>query len=198
MRKTSDSTPKASVAKKGTKAKASSPSRGGGSSSGKATADLRILIALAQKRAFGDDIVDRQEIQTQAAIANESSFKVTCGKLRSSGLIDYPCGKTLSITEAGLAKLGPEHTASIPKTNEEVHAATMELIKNKKSKDIFLFLSDGSTRSKAEIAASIGYDENVGSFKTYFGAVTKYIDKLDNKMYRLSDKNFPFGRPNAA
>ena len=163
-------------------------------SGGKQTADMRILIALAQKKAMGEETVDRSDIQTLAGIANESSFKVTCGKMRSTGLVTYPDNETLSITQAGMAKIGPEHTADVPTTNEEIHEQVLSTIKNKKSKEIFQFMTDGRTRSKAEIAEAVGYDKNAGSFKTYLGAVTKHMDKFEkNTMFQLKDKYFPYG-----
>jgi len=177
------------------KAKSVNKFKSGGGAKG--TADMRILLALAKKKALGEEVVDRKEVQTLAGIANESSFKVTAGKMRTKGWIDYPCNKTLSIMDAGMEKLGPDHKVDIPTTNEQVHEGIVELIKQKKSKEIFYYLTDGSTRSKAEIAKAIGYEENAPSFKTYIGAVSKYMEKLDNKMFRLQDKYFPFGRPAA-
>jgi hypothetical protein len=67
----------------------------------------RILEALASFRALGIDAVARSNVAVFAGASPTSSgFANNLGWLRTRGLVDYPAGGAVAITEAGLACVG--------------------------------------------------------------------------------------------
>jgi len=186
MARKSKSVPKS----KATKAKASS-SRGGQSLGQKA------LIILAQFRGMGKDALDREFLMVLCRSTNLSSFKVTLSNEKKKGFVEFPGGKTVSITEKGLEKV-PEGLIAVPTNDEELqdfYKKTLN-IKGTPAK-IFDFLRDGKSRTFEELAEHCGYGENSNksSFRVMLSTLTgakaaNVVVKDDNGLYRLADKCF--------
>jgi hypothetical protein len=128
---------------------------------------------------------------------NKGSFSTICGRMKKKGLVEYPDAKTIQLTQEGLDKVGPE-LSKLPKTNDEVQAKMRDSITRAKCRDIFDLLRDGKDHSIEECAKLIGFDVKSPSFKTYLTCLNKFTDKLSdsngNRMIRLSDSCYPFGR----
>jgi hypothetical protein len=191
-----DSSVSKPAAKKG-KPIAAKRSGGGGK---KPTSDIRILSAIARQHAVGDEFACRKQVAVIAAMPNEGSYNTTINNMKKKGLVvSSDDNKRLKVTDEGYAKLGPE-ARDVPKTNEDIQNHMKQLLKVPKARDMFDLMKDGSSRSRTELAASIGFEETSGSFKTYLGSLSKYTDKVEGpngtKMLQLKDMCFPFGRPN--
>ena len=184
-------TKKATAFNKPVAKKAKSGGRGG------ATAETRILNAIAHFVSLGKDVADRKEVMQVADMKNESSFKTMCGIVKRKGFVEFPDGNTIKLTEAGIEKVG--RAAVEPKGNEEVQAMIMGTIKNKKTRDMFEILTDGRIHSYPDLANAIGYEPSAPSFRTYVGGLSKFSEKSmlpdGTKMIRLTDIAFPSGRP---
>jgi hypothetical protein len=192
-----DTTASKATAKKGKSAFLKG--RPSSSSSKKPTAEIRILLAMAQQHAIGNEFACRKQVRTLADVPKEGSYNTFVNIMKKKGLlVTSEDNKGLKATEAGYEKLGPE-AAAAPKTNEDVQAKLKETLKVPKARIMFDVLTDGRAHSRSELAQTIGYEENNGSFKTYIGSLGKYCDKFDdpdgNKMYQLKNIAFPFGRP---
>lgn len=161
------------------------------------TAEDRVLGAIAHFVALGTATPERKEVMKVADMTNESSFKTTCGTLKRKGFAEYPDGSTIQLTEAGIHKVG--RAALEPKSNEQVQSMLMETLKNKKTREMFVILTDGQTHFVHDLAQAIGYEMTAPSFKTYVGGLAKFVEKSTTpdgtKMLRLKDVAFPRGRP---
>jgi len=173
-----------------TKKKTASSGKKGGPS-----AETRILTAIAQKNAMGEETPNRKDICTMAGMGSEDSFRVTCNIIKKKGLIEFPDKITVKLTPEGLEKVGPE-LAKAPTTNDAVQAQIKDTLPSGKPQKLFEYLLDGCARSKAEIAHELGYDDaKSDSVRVFISKLSKYIEREDGKI-RLADKVFPFGRPN--
>jgi len=174
----------------------SSKNKSGGR--GGATAETRIMSAVAHFLSLGKEVADRKEVMQVADMKNESSFKTMCGTVKRKGFVEFPDGNTIKLTEAGIEKVG--RAAVEPKGNEEVQAMIMETMKNKKTRDMFEILTDGRVHSLPDLAKAIGYEASAPSFRTYIGGLSKFVEKSvspdGTKMIRLMNIAFPRGRPN--
>jgi hypothetical protein len=81
----------------------------------------RILDALAELKSLGLEDVDRNNLAVLAGQSPKSSgFGINLGSLRNQGLIDYPAGKRVALTNSGVMRANP----TIPVNNfAQLHAA---------------------------------------------------------------------------
>lgn len=200
MAKNSNTT-KAAIVKKAkpTKTKSSSSPKKKKGGSGGGSAKDRIMSALAQKHNVNDKAPTRKQICSMAGIKNMKSFMTSCSALKTQGSIEYPCGKTLALSAQGLEEVDGE-LAEAPTTNDAAQETMKEMITQKKGRDLFELLTDGSTRSYAELAEHVGHDDVKNkSFLTYVSSLSKCSEKVTGpngeKMLKLNDDAFPFGRP---
>lgn len=88
----------------------------------------------------------------------------------------------------------------LPKTNDEVQQTILDekQIKGGNPTKIFKLLLDGRARTKQEIAEAIGcddYEAKKDSIRVQINTLNQFTEKTDDGKIRLSDKVFPFGRP---
>jgi hypothetical protein len=111
-----------------------------------APAKRRILVALRQLEAIGNPEADRDAVAWFAgASPNSSGFANNLGALRTAGLIDYPAGGKVKLTEAG--------KDLVPETPAPTHEDIVSLVRDKVTPAQFRLL-------EAAIAA---YPEDVAS-----------------------------------
>lgn len=153
----------------------------------------RIVGALASQFAMGFDKPDRKTIMGLALITSAKSFANILPDLKKrDGLVDYD-SKCIWLTDAGKDHVG-EDALAVPTDNgpmQEKLRSTM--LKSKKEREVFDFLTDGKWYTRQEIADSMGHAFNK-SFQNAVGAVGKVCEKQGGKM-RLKDMCFPAGRP---
>lgn len=158
---------------------------------GKRTSEDRILDALASQLTFGIEAADRNTVQSLAAMTNKRSFDTILLNMKKKGLVTYD-SKTASLTDAGVDQIGPEAT-SVPQSNDAMQAKLRELIKQKKSREIFDIMLDGRFYSRSELAEKMCTEDNK-SFGTYVSALSKIVDRENGKI-GLKGMAFPCGRP---
>jgi len=152
-------------------------------------ASLRILKAIASQRALGIEDADRIRIQGLAAIPNKRSFDTTLSTEKKKGHLTFD-STTVRLTEAGWEEV--EDAAMIPMTNVAMLNKLKSTIKVKKAREIFDVLADGHAYTRAELATKMGLENN-NSFRTYVSALSKVVERKNEKI-RLKEVSFPCGR----
>lgn len=104
---------------------------------------------------------------------------------------------TMHLTEAGLKNAEQVLPAA---DNQAALDQAKDKIKMGKGKKVFEYLSDGETRTYAEIGKTIGNDHTNRSFQNIIGPLKslgyiEYTEKDGQKACRMLDEMFPFGRP---
>lgn len=158
--------------------KRSSPARQEGSADISA-AGQKILDALAWWEMVGRQVVDKQSAAFAAGYTVNGHFNNTLGSLRTSGLIDYPQGGTVALTEAGRGAANYPDSAG---TLEDLHEAIRSKLSAAQERIINLVITEHPTpHSKEWIAEAAGYTVNghfnnvLGSLRT-LGLITKRGD----------------------
>ena len=115
-------------------------------------------------------------------------------KLKQKGLIEFDT-KTVSLTAKGLEAAGP--LAERPTSNTAHHKMILQTLSGKKLIQMFELLADGQTRSKDEVAKTLGYaDAGQKAFCNVCGALRgkKLAEYPEKHSVRLSDACFVAGR----
>jgi predicted transcriptional regulator len=173
------------------------PSTGSGGSSDLKPPFEAILQAMGKLRAIGQDNPKRTDVQTFSGNAKTyEGFKKNLGSLRSQyGLVDFPCGQTVTLTEKGIQHVGEVDRTSV--TNESAQELMKELLAPK-AREILHAMVDGASHDRNAIAEQLGYDmsklsgfnKNVSRMKTL--DIVSYPTKTT---IQLTDRCFPLGRP---
>lgn len=152
------------------------PHAAGVTADGVSPAQQKILNSLAWWSVIGVDVVEKQCAAVMAGYTVNGHFNNVVGSLRTAGLIDYPTGGAVSLTDAGRqAATFPES----PGTLEDVHRAWREKLSPAQWKIVeAVMAAHPREMDKEEVAAAAGYTVNghfnnvLGSLRT-LGVITK-------------------------
>ncbi len=139
---------------------------------GLAPALQRILNALAELAGIGLTAPTREQLAMWVKVGIKSSgYANNLGKLRSAGLIDYPAGGQVALTDVGIA------VAAVPAlapTTAQLHERIREMVPPARWKLLEQLIamypsavSRGELAERAGVAsASSGYANNLGALRT--------------------------------
>lgn len=150
----------------------SSPQRAVSSSNGMLPAHQRILNGLAFLTGIGVSPADKTQLALIVGVSPTSGgYFNNLGALRSAGLISYPTGGTVALTDAGAAIAS---TDGVPTTTDELHDAIRAKLPPAKWKILEVLIKNyPRALDKDDLAASIevsptsgGYFNNLGSLRS--------------------------------
>ena len=177
--------------------------KGATATAGKAKGSVkeRILGALGSLHAIG--IVEAPRIQLALwsgySNVNSAGFAKALSQTKKDGLIQYPSGKTVSLTDAGRQTDAAKSTVP-PKDNAAVHAQIKSLLKPIQIR-MFDLLANGAAQTREDLAAGMGYTNlnSSGYAKSLSGMSSLGLiyypkDAADKKkkLVQLSSICFPF------
>ena len=184
------------------KKRASSPVTKSSKAKAKTTKKVSILPCLANLHKAGIKNVPRQQLESLTGYT-KGSLRVTLGKLRKKGEVEWDDNQTARLTKAGWEFVGQDNDAgSVTVSNDETQARIKETYKLSGAKaEIFDLLLDGAAHRIVDIMKSVNCS-NPDSFRVFCSAlVSKNIAERikdptsGDKMLKLADICFPFGRP---
>ena len=186
-----------------TRRKSSTSSRAKGSTGGRTKGSVkeRILGALGQLHAIGISEAPRIQLALWSGYSNVNSagFAKALSQTKKDGLIQYPSGKTVSLTETGRQTEAAKSTIP-PKDNAAVHTQIKSLLKPIQVR-MFDLLANGAAQTREELAAGMGYTNlnSSGYAKSLSGMSSiglihypKDITDKKKKLVQLSSICFPF------
>jgi hypothetical protein len=134
-----------------------------------AAAEQRVLDAIAWWDAAGVATPSRHQVAFVAGYTVNGHFNNVTGKLRGAGMVDYPGGGTLALTEAGR---NAANTLSSKPTHEELINLVYGVLKAEPQRRVFgSLVAAAEPLSRAELAQRCGYTEN-GHFNNIVGALS--------------------------
>ena len=182
----------------------STKTRGG---SGKTTTKkIPILPCLASLHRAGLKAIPRNQVLSLTGYTKES-LRVTLSKLRVKGMVQWEDTTTVFLTQAGWDKVGPntdsDASPAMALTNDDAQRRIKESFKITGTKsDIFDLLLDGNEHSTKDVMKAVKSAVKPDSFRVLCSSlVSKGIvervkdDSSGEKLLRLADICFPFGRP---
>lgn len=118
--------------------------------------ERKILASLAYLLGLGTKAPPRQMISGLCGYKNARSatYSEATKTLRNKGLIDYPTGDAMSLTDAGISACGS--AAARPTTNGEAHTRIKNIL-SAKGVEIFDILTDGREHDRTGLALAVGY-----------------------------------------
>lgn len=135
---------------------------------GMSAAEQRVLDAIAWWRAAGVDAPSRHQVAFVAKYTVNGHFSNVCGTLRGRGLVDYPGGGALSITDAGATMA---NAPTEKPTRDELIERISSVLKGEPQRRLFAALVDaGEPLSRDELARRCNYTVN-GHFSNLCGAL---------------------------
>lgn len=154
----------------------------------------KILDVLAQLDMFGVSAPNKSMVAVHAGVSPTSGgYFNNLGKLRSSGLVEYPAGGTVSMTEAGREKANfPDHAPSL----EDLHNSWLAILPTPQAAILRIAIDSYPKNIGKDLLAdavgvsrtSGGYFNNLGRLRT-LGA----IDYPQKGTVRAADILFPIG-----
>ena len=184
------------------KVKKSSPKKtnaGSGNGGGGGSAEDKIMKAMANFYVRGIVTPERKKIESITGIAAKTLANAIT-KFKKMGMLELPDGKTMKLTEQGVAEYVDESVLGT--TNEQVHERIIQEDLKSKNRHIELFrlLQDGEIHSKEVIARKMNFEngkstkgfQNIcGEMKSKYGLVT-YPTR--DTIQLVHDVCFPFGK----
>ena len=161
----------------------------------------RILGALGSLHAIGIAEAPRIQLALWSGYSNVNSagFAKALSQTKKDGLIQYPSGKTVSLTDEGRQTDAAKSTVP-PKDNAAVHAQIKSLLKPIQIR-MFDLLANGAAQTREDLAAGMGYTNlnSSGYAKSLYGMSSLGLihyptDATDKKkkLVQLSSICFPF------
>lgn len=161
----------------------------------------RILGALAKLNAIGISEAPRIQLALWSGYSNVNSagFAKALSQTKKEGLIQYPSGKTVSLTDTGRQTEAAKSTVP-PKDNAAVHAQIKSLLKPIQIR-MFDLLANGAIQTREELAAGMGYTNlnSSGFAKSLSGMSSlglihypKHTTDRSKKLVQLSSICSPF------
>lgn len=137
-------------------------------SAGVTAPQQRLLNALAWWEAAGVQQPTRHQVAFVAGYTVNGHFNNQCGDLRGRGLIDYPAGGALGLTESGRAAA---HAPDASPTRADLVRRVLAVLKGEPQRRVFQELVDaGEPLTRDELATRCGYTVN-GHFNNICGAL---------------------------
>lgn len=128
----------------------------------------KILKALAELASIDKHEPPREMVAAWAGYSpNGGAFSNPLGALRSMGLIEYPGGGRVKLTEEGTTTAGVEPAPD----QEEIHRRILAILRGPERKILSVLLEAGCELSKLELADRAGYSERGGAFSNPLGAL---------------------------
>lgn len=130
--------------------------------------EINILSRLVELiECTGQQTVRKEQLAAWASYSPTSSTWTNyLGKLRSSGMIDYPAGGFVSITDAGRASAQPEHVAT---TSWEMLSRASRVLGGGEGKLLKILHEARDAMSKNDLAETSGYSPTSSTFTNYLG-----------------------------
>lgn len=157
------------TARPGVAAIAAGSGGSGGSGGGDLpTPQVKILASLAWWASAGVAQPSRHQAAFVAGYTVNGHFNNSLGSLKSAGLVDYPAGGSVALTQAGAAMAPP---APRPLTRDELIERVRQVLKAGPQQRLFdaLVQADGDRVPRDQLAAACGYTVN-GHFNNVLGA----------------------------
>jgi len=156
-----------------------------------------ILQAIGKLHAGGIQEPKRSMVQGMSKNSKTpEAFKKCLGAIKKKGLLLYPSGETIALTDEGISFVGVFDPESF--TNANFHDEVIKELLSKKDRTIFEALVDGKVHDRKAVAEKLGYD--MSKLSGYDKDLAKmgtlgYLDKTKTTL-QLTDTCFPKGRPN--
>jgi uncharacterized protein len=132
------------------------------------SAEQRVLDAIAWWSAAGVDQPTRHQVAFVAGYTVNGHFNNVCGSLRGRGLIDYPAGSCLGLTDEGRGK---SNAPDARPTREDLIQRVTAVLKGEPMRRLFGALVDaGAPLNREDLARRCGYTVN-GHFNNLCGAL---------------------------
>lgn len=129
----------------------------------------KILQALAELRSIDKHQPPKEMVAAWAGYSpNGGAFTNPLGALRTQGLVSYPSGGAVALTDAGLAEVG-----ELPAPDqEEVHRRILNILSGPERKILAALIEHrDETVTKTQLAEESGYSEGGGAFTNPLGAL---------------------------
>lgn len=155
-------------------------------------AQQKILDVLAQLEAYGIDAADKSMVAAHAGVSPTSGgYFNNLGRLRSSGLVEYPAGGTVALTEAGRQKANPPAKAP---ALQELHESWYRILPQAQATILASAVAvyPGSV-AKDDLADIVGVSRTSGGYFNNLGRLRTLgaIDYPQKGMVRAADILFP-------
>lgn len=159
----------------------------------------KILIQTGRLGLVSDGSPSRDTVARFAGYKNkeQAGFKKNLTNLKKQGYLDLTSKETMRLTEKGSDFVSP-HVGDAPVSNDEFHGYILEMVTQPKIRAFFCLLANGQTVAKDVVAEKLGYpNTSTAGFKKMLGTAKKdaFVEYVGKDDVRLSDKAFPFGRP---
>jgi uncharacterized protein len=141
------------------------PSNG---SSDLSAAQVKVLSRLVElMECTGVESVRKEQLAAWAEYSpNSGGFNNYLGSLRSSGLIEYPSGGYVTITDEGRNYAHPEN---VPADSGEMLERAKRVLGGSEAKLLQILHESRETVTKNDLAESAGFSPNSGGFNNYLG-----------------------------
>lgn len=155
-------------------------------------AQQRILDVLAQLEAYGIDAADKAMVAAHAGVSPTSGgYFNNLGRLRSGGLVDYPVGGTVALTDAGRQTANPPAKAP---TLQDLHESWYRILPQAQATILAAAVAvyPGSLK-KDDLADIVGVSRTSGGYFNNLGRLRTLgaIDYPQKGMVRAADILFP-------
>jgi hypothetical protein len=131
-------------------------------------AQIKVLSRLVElMECTGSESVKKEQLAAWAEYSpNSGGFNNYLGSLRSAGLIEYPSGGYVAITDEGRTHARPE---DVPATSEEMLDRAKRVLGGSEGKLLELLHNSREQVSKTDLAEAGGFSPNSGGFNNYLG-----------------------------
>lgn len=155
-------------------------------------AQQRILDVLAQLEAYGIEAADKAMVAAHAGVSPTSGgYFNNLGRLRSGGLVEYPAGGTVALTEAGRQKANPPAKAP---TLEDLHESWYRILPAAQATILRAAVAAyPGAIPKDELADQVGVSRTSGGYFNNLGRLRTLgaIDYPQRGTVRATDILFP-------
>lgn len=136
----------------------------------------------------GQSSVSKEQLAAWSEYSpNSGGFNNYLGSLRSAGMIEYPSGGMVTLTDAGRSKAQPD---TIPVDNNEMLERAKRVLGGSEARILeFVHAAHPESLNKVDIAEAVGFSPNSGGFNNYLGHMRTlgFIDYPQPGMVKASD-----------
>ena len=131
-------------------------------------AQVKVLSRLVElMECTNSDKVRKEQLAAWAEYSpNSGGFNNYLGSLRSAGLIDYPAGGWVTITDEGRKHAQP---GQVPADSAEMLERAKTVLGGSEARLLETLHGERRTLGKAELAEAVGFSPNSGGFNNYLG-----------------------------
>jgi hypothetical protein len=130
----------------------------------------KLLNGLAFLHGIGVPSADKTQLALLASVSPTSGgYFNNLGMLRSAGLVEYPSGGTVALTDAGQRVASSD---GVPRTTEELHAAIQARLPPAKWKILEVLIDEyPEPLDKDTLAAAVGVSPTSGGYFNNLGSL---------------------------